>query len=186
LIITVVGADKVHRQTVKLELITKHNEHIRDVNLTSNDTHGVHYTATFAPPSRPFKLKIKGITTNSNPFERISHNILEPKTVLLGVFYCRTENTIRRGGVSTTVFRLHNPAHVDKAIVIKVRDRQGFARPIRRASRTIRRGRMGYFSVSFKAPTDTAVGTSDTATIIVTVNNGTETLIETIQLVVIS
>lgn len=121
-----------------------------------------------------------------NPFERISHYIIEPKSVLLGLFYCQTENTIKRGGKSTTVFRLYNAARVDKDLVIKVRDKRGFVQlPIRRARRRIRRGRMGFFSVSFRAPRNATIGTDNTATVIVLVNNGEEKLIETIQLNVI-
>ncbi|XP_031568657.1 von Willebrand factor A domain-containing protein 7-like [Actinia tenebrosa] len=185
LFINVVGAGTINRHTLKLELITEHNQHIQNVNLTSNDTDGKRYIATFLPPTRPLKLKIKGITKHGNPFERISHYIIQPKSVLLGLFFCKTENTIKRGGKSTTVFRLYNAAPVDKDLVIKVRDKRGFAQPLRRTRRRIRRGRMGFFSVSFRAPTNVAIGTDNTATVIVLVNNGEEKLIETIQMNVI-
>ncbi|XP_031568684.1 von Willebrand factor A domain-containing protein 7-like isoform X4 [Actinia tenebrosa] len=183
-VITLAGNEKTRKNSVVLELITKYGKHIRDLQLTP-DSRGVRYTATFTPPSRPFKLKIKGTTKRGNPFERISRSIVEPKHVQLRVLHSANDFTLRRGTSSTVTFHLYNSANVNKRVKINVKDRLGYARINGLKVRTIRRGRWAFFSVLFRTPMSAAIGTCDTAFISVSVNNGAEIVSQPVQLIVI-
>jgi hypothetical protein len=182
--LTVAGAEKIRKNTVVLELITKYGKHIRDIQLTP-DRRGVHYIATFTPPSRPFKLKIKGTTKSGNPFERISRSIVEPKSIQLRVLHSSDDFTLHKGKTSTITFHLFNAANVNKVVNIRVKDRLGYARVLRNVRR-IRRGRAAFFRVSFTTPLSAAPGTCDTAVVTVSVNNGAERVSQPVQLIVVS
>ncbi|KAK3730533.1 hypothetical protein QZH41_017240 [Actinostola sp. cb2023] len=134
LVLTMAGYHKVQKNTVVLELITKYGEHIRDVSLTP-DNKGMRYVATFTPPSRAFKLKLKGTTKAGNAFERISRNIIEPKHVLLRVLRSDKDFTLRRNQTSTVTFHLFNAAASDK-LEIDVKDRLGYVAKPQKSRRT--------------------------------------------------
>ncbi|KAK3730532.1 hypothetical protein QZH41_017239 [Actinostola sp. cb2023] len=185
LVLTMAGFHKVQKNTVVLELITKYGEHIRDVSLTP-DNQGMRYVATFTPPSRPFKLKIKGTTKAGNAFERISRNIIEPKHVLLRVFRSNKDFTLRRGQTSTVTFHLFNAAAANKVVNIQVKDRLGYVAALRRSTRTVRAGRWAFFGVSFATPSSAAVGVGDTVVASISVNNGAERSALPVQLIVVA
>lgn len=181
-IIMLAGANKIRKDTVVLELITRHGDHIRDVTLTP-DSEGVRYTATLTSPSSPFKLKIKGTTKSGNPFERISRGVEEPKSIQLRIFYSGDEFTLKRGEISTVTFRLYNSARVNKRINIEVKDTLGFAGNPRRNNRTLRKGRRAFFRIEFTTPRNATVGAKDTA--LVSVNSGAERISLPVQLLVV-
>jgi hypothetical protein len=183
-ILTIAGANKIRKNPVVLELITKHGEHIRDIQLTP-DSRGVHYIANFTPPSRPFKLKIKGTTKSGNPFERISRSIVEPKYIQLRVLHSDNDFTLRRGKTSNVTFHLLNSANVNKVVNIRVKDRLGCAR-IERNTLTVRKEWQAFFSVSFKTPMSATVGAGNTAFVSVSVVNSTEIVSQPVQLIVIA
>ncbi|XP_031568688.1 uncharacterized protein LOC116303307 isoform X2 [Actinia tenebrosa] len=184
LVLTVAGAEKIRKNSVVLELITKYGKHIQDIQLTP-DSRGVRYTATFTPPSRPFKLKIKGTTNSGNQFERVSRNIVEPKSIQLRVLHSSNDFTLRRGTSSTVTFHLYNAANVNKVVNIRVKDRLGYAR-VQGNVRTVRRGRATFFRITFTTPAGANIGTSDTAVVSLSVNNGAERLSQPLQLIVVA
>ena len=182
------GYHKVQKNTVVLELITKYGEHIRDVSLTP-DNQGMRYVATFTPPSRSFKLKLKGTTKAGNAFERISRNVIEPKHVLLRVLRSDKDFTLRRNQTSTVTFHLFNAAASDK-LEIDVKDRLGYvAKPQKsRRTRIVRKGRWAFYRVLFRTPLNAQIGASETAMVSVSFNSGAGRVIvmEPVQMIVVA
>ncbi|XP_048581792.1 von Willebrand factor A domain-containing protein 7 [Nematostella vectensis] len=183
LVITVAGADKVNRETVTLELINKQGGHVRDVPLRSVDAAGVRYLAIFTPPSTSYKLKLKGSTKTGRDFERVSRNIVEPKSMLLRILDSVTDFTISPGRRTSIMFQMFSAAPSRKTIEVSVIDKKKIGR-VSRSTRTITPGRSIFIPISFLAPRGTPVGETITAVVTVTVEGTGERVSQAVQLIV--
>ncbi|EDO33717.1 predicted protein [Nematostella vectensis] len=183
LVITVAGADKVNRETVTLELINKQGGHVRDVPLRSVDAAGVRYLAIFTPPSTSYKLKLKGSTKTGRDFERVSRNIVEPKSMLLRILDSVTDFTISPGRRTSIMFQMFSAAPSRKTIKVSVIDKKKIG-SVSRSTRTITPGRSIFIPISFLAPRGTPVGETNTAVVTVTVEGTGERVSQAVQLIV--
>ena len=90
-ILTVAGANKIHKKSLSLDLMSMDDRRLGTAAVTPHGSSGAHFSATFSPPSAPFKLKFKGMTKKGYSFERLSRNAVHPSHALIRVLYVRNE-----------------------------------------------------------------------------------------------
>ncbi|XP_067023629.1 hemicentin-2-like [Acropora muricata] len=155
LVITLAGSEKVDNSSLRLQLITKDGDHIRDATLQSRD--GVHFTTSVIPSARVFKLKLRGNTRSGTPFQRISSQIIEPTKVLLRVWSASNDYTLPHNGITFVHFLLCNHGHSER-FQVTVRDRLGYLVTRRIGNRIARRNSCPILAVLARATRTEDIG----------------------------
>ena len=156
-IITVAGAEKINKTSLSLDLMSMNGRRLRTAPVIPGGTGDAHFSASFDPPSVPFRLKLRGTTKKGHIFERYSRNIVHPSHALIRVLYARNEFTIPARGSGYVLFVIHNNGPTE-IFDIKITDRLKLVHQLRRSSFTVRQGRRSYISVTFKAPSSAVRG----------------------------
>jgi len=139
IILTVAGANKINKTSLILDLMSMDERHLGRAAVTPHGTNSAHFSATFTPPSAPFKLKLMGMTKKGYSFERISHNVVYPSHVLIRDLYAKNEYTVPAGGGGFVMFVVYNTG-ATHIFDIKVKDRLKYVAHLRRTSITVRQG----------------------------------------------
>lgn len=118
-------------------------------------------TASFQPPSVPFKLRLRGLTASGFPFERISRKVIRAKSTIIRMVYNRNYLTLPRGRARLPVrFAIHNngpTTHFDYRLSTTVAG-VTIAQP--RTSRfPVSSGKYRYFSARITVPSRLSPGT---------------------------
>lgn len=183
-ILTVAGADKISKTSLSLDLMSMDERRLGTAAVTPHGSSGAHFSATFTPPSAPFKLKLKGMTKKGYSFERNSHKTVHPSHALIRVLYARNEYTIPAGGSGFVMFVVYNTGATE-IFDIKVKDRLKYVAHLRRTSITVRQGRKSFFSVTFKAPSSAPRGGSDEVLATITGRTSKKTVGHVVRLMVV-
>ena len=127
-------------------------------------------TATFNPPSKPFRFRLTGHTIGGYPFKRVSREIIKAKHILLRSVYSNNYFSIRRNPHrpvrTSSVFSLHNSGR-SQIFEIKVFSTlTGVKTSLSRANIRVRRNRRAYFRVVFSVDPKVALGQSTTVLVI--------------------
>ena len=152
--------------------------------VTPHGTSGAHFSASFTPPSEPFKLKLKGTTKKGYAFVRNSHTTVHPSHALIRVLYARNEYTIPAGGSGFVMFVVYNTGPTE-IFDIKVKDRLKYVAHLRRTHITVRQGRKSFFSATFKVPSSAARGGSDEVLATITGRTSKKTVGHVVRLMVV-
>ena len=183
-ILTVAGANKINSKSLSLDLMSMDGRRLGTTTVTPHGTSGAHFSASFTPPSAPFKLKLKGKTKKGFTFERNSHNTVRPSHALIRVLYARNEYTIPAGGRGFVMFVVYNTGSTE-TFDIKVKDRLKYVARLRRTAITVRKGRKSFFSFTFKAPSSAARGGSDEVLATITGRTSKKTVGHVVRLMVV-
>lgn len=149
-IITVAGAEKINKNALHLDWTNNEGKRFGTVPLVPRGKGSAHFSASFTPPSSPFKLKLRGKTKRGYSLERSSRRIVHPSHALIRVLYAKNEFTVPAGGRGFVLFVVYNTGPTEK-FDIKIKNTMGFVHNLRRSSILVRRGRKSYFSVTFRA-----------------------------------
>lgn len=149
-IITVAGAEKINKNALHLDWTNNEGKRFGTVPLVPRGKGSAHFSASFTPPSSPFKLKLRGKTKRGYSLERSSRRIVHPSHALIRVLYAKNEFTVPAGGRGFVLFVVYNTGPTEK-FDIKIKNTMGFVHYLRRSSILVRRGRKSYFSVTFRA-----------------------------------
>lgn len=137
-IVTLTGADKIQTSSLRLSLIDKNGNLIREADsFTPQGKSGVHFLATMSPPTGPFKLLLKGKTKGGYPFKRNSRTVIEAKSAVLTLLYTKHDQTIPAGGTSYAFLILHNSGKTTERFTITATDNLGVVYSFTR-SKTVR------------------------------------------------
>jgi len=183
-ILTVAGANTINKNSLSLDLISMDGRRLGTAAVTPHGSSGAHFSATFTPPSAPFKLKLKGMTKKGYSFERLSHNAVHPSHALIRVLYARNEYTIPAGGSGFVLFLVYNTGATE-IFDIKVKDHLKYAAHLRRSYITVRQGRKSFFFVTFKAPSSAPRGGSDEVLATITGRTSKKTVGHVVRLMVV-
>lgn len=118
-------------------------------------------TASFQPPSVPFKLRLRGLTASGFPFERISRNVIRAKSTIIRMVYNRNYLTLPSGRARIPVrFAIHNngpTTHFDYRLTSTV---PGITITQPRRSRfAVSSGKYRYFSARITVSSSLSSGT---------------------------
>lgn len=183
-ILTVAGANKINSGSLSLDLMSMYGRRLSTAYVTPHGTSGVHFSASFTPPSEPFKLKLRGTTKKRNAFERNSHNTVHPSHSLIRVLYARNEYTIPAGGTGFVMFVVHNTGPTE-IFDINIKDRLKFVARLRRNFITVRQGRTSFFSAIFRAPSSATRGENDEVLATITGRTSGKTVGHVVKLMVV-
>jgi len=183
-IITVAGAKTVNKKTLNLDFMSKDGKRLGTTTVTPRGTNGAHFSASFIPPSVPFKLKLRGKTQKGYSFERNSRNMVHPSHALIRVLYARNEFTIPAGRRGFVMFVVYNTGPTER-FDIKVKDRLKYVSRLRRSSITVRQGRKSFFSVFFQAPSSAERGKGDDVLATITGRTSKKTVGHVVRLMVV-
>lgn len=185
-LITVAGAEKVRPRSLRLEFITKYGNLISSHSLQSRGRRNVHYTSTFSAPSQSFRLKLLGTTKAGNAFERISRNIVTPKTVLLRVVHSRNQFTLPIGRTSFVLFEIINGLRTRETFAIKAKSRLGYILPMSRRIKAVRGGYRSHFSLRFRSTKRSDVGKTDIVMVSIKGRGSKAKSVQIVQLLVVN
>lgn len=183
-ILTVAGANKINKKSLSLDLMSMDEKRLIRAAVIPHGSSGAHFSASFTPPSEPFKLKLRGKTKKGYSFERNSHSTVHPSHALIRVLYARNEYTIPAGGSGFVMFVVYNTGPTE-IFDIKVKDRLKYVAHLRRTSITVRQGRKSFFSVTFKAPSSAPRGGSDEVLATITGRTSKKTVGHVVRLMVV-
>ena len=164
--------------------MSKAGNRLGTTTVTSHGTSGAHFSASFIPPSVPFKLKLRGKTEKGYSFERNSRNIVHPSHALIRVLYARNEFTIPAGKSGFVMFLVYNTGPTE-VFDIKIKDRLNYVHRLLRSSITVRQGRKSFFSVSFRAPSSAKRGKGDEVLATITGRTSKKTVGHVVRLMVV-
>ena len=183
-IITVAGAEKINKNALHLDLMNSKGKRLGTVNLTPRGKGGAHFSASFTPPSVPFKLNLKGKTKKGYSLQRSSHNIVHPSHALIRVLYARNEFTVPARGSGYVLFVVYNTGPTEK-FDVKIKESAGFVHYLRRSSILVRRGRKSYVSVTFKAASSAKRGKGGEVLATITGQTSKKTVGQVVRLMVV-
>ena len=146
-------------------------------------TSGAHFSASFTPPSVDFKLMLKEKTKKGNQFERNSHSVAKPSTLLIRVAYAKEECTVPAKGNGFVMFIVHNNGPTE-VFDIHAKDTEKLQSTLTRSTITVRKGRTSFFSVSFKAKSPASPGGTDAVRVTVTGKTSKTTANQVVTLMV--
>lgn len=147
-------------------------------------TKGVHFSASFIPPTVAFMLKVKGKTKTGRVFERYGRNTVYPSHALIRVQYARNEYTVPAGGSGFVMFVAYNNGRTE-SFAISVKDHLKFAVPLRRSTITVHKDRKRFFSVRFKAPRSATRGAQNDVLVTITGRTSKTTAGHAVRLMVV-
>ena len=163
----VTEAAKIDGSSLAIVLLSTDGKPLGTAPVKPVGTSGAHFSASFTPPSVPFRLMLKGKTKKGNQFERNSHTVAKPSTVLVRVLYAKEEYTVPAKGNGLVMFIVHNNGPTD-VFDIDVKDTEKFQTTLTRSTITVRKGRTSFFSVRFKAKSLASPGGTDAVLVTVT------------------
>lgn len=102
-------ADKVQSSSLYLNILKEDGSILRTASVRpAGTTSGAHFLATFATPSAPFKLQLRGKTKKNFDFERNSKNTIQPSPVMVKAIYSESEFTIPKHTSESIMFFVFN------------------------------------------------------------------------------
>lgn len=163
----VTEAEKLDGASLAVTLLSMDGKPLGTASVKPVGTSGAHFSASFTPPSVPFRLMLKGKTKRGNKFQRNSHTVAKPSNVLIRVSYAKEEYTVPAKGNGFVMFIVHNNGPTE-VFEIDVKDTERFHPTLTRSTITVRKGRKSFFSVSFKAKSPASPGGADAVLVTVT------------------
>lgn len=166
-VLIITEAEKIDVMSLVVDLLSRDGNSLGMASAKPVGTSGAHFSASFTPPSVPFRLVLKGKTKKGNRFERNSHSIVNPSNVLIRVLYAKEEYTVPSKGNGYVMFIVYNngPSEV---FDVHVRNTTRFTASIVRPTITVRKGRTSFFSVSFTAKRPASPGSTDAVLVTIT------------------
>ena len=185
-ILTVAGSNKINSRSLTLDLMSMDGRRLSTTTVTPQGSSGAHFSASFTPPSAPFKLKLRGTTKEGNSFERKSHNTVHPSHVLIRVVWASNDYTIPTTGISWKIvsFTVHNrgPGDVFDVQVknLKFVSPHNFPKSI-----PVFQGSEYFFSVEFTPPSSSARGENEVMLLTLTGRTSGKTFRKFVRLMII-
>ncbi|KAL9985054.1 hypothetical protein ACROYT_G007411, partial [Oculina patagonica] len=153
-ILIVRATDKIRSTSLILEILSKDDKVLSNTTVTPIGTSGAHFMASFATPTVPFKLKLRGKTKKNFNFERNSANIVHPSRVLVRVLYARSEFTVPIRGRGLVIFFVYNTDSTE-IFKFKVEDSSTFDATVLRPQVRVYKNRSGFSQVHRNPKFDT-------------------------------
>ena len=107
-ILIVRQADKIQSSSLFLNILKEDGSVLRSASVRPAGTSGEHFLATFATPSAPFKLQLRGRTKKNFQFERSSETTVQPSHVTVKALYSRSEFTVPKYNNESIMFFVYN------------------------------------------------------------------------------
>ena len=108
-ILIVRHADKIQPSSLFLNILKEDGSVLRTASVRpTGTTSGAHFTATFATPSAPFKLQLRGRTKKNFKFERNSETTVQPSNVMVKALYSGSEFTVPKYNNESIMFFVYN------------------------------------------------------------------------------
>lgn len=86
-IVTVTGAEKLRPYSLRLDLIdVKRGGVLMTRTLRPRRRSKEHFLVSFRPPTKPFKLRLRGLTRAGKSFERTSRKTIKPLSAIVRVY----------------------------------------------------------------------------------------------------
>lgn len=164
--------------------MSKKGKRLGTVQLIPRGKRSAHFSASFTPPSSPFKLKLRGKTKRGYSLERSSRSIVHPSHALIRVVYARNEFTVPAGGRGFVLFVVYNTGRTER-FDIKIKNTMGFVHYLRRSSIFVRQGRKNYFSVTFRAASSAKRGKGGEVLATITGQTSKKTVGQVVRLMVV-
>ena len=102
-------ADKIQLSSLYLNILKEDGSVLRTASIRPAGTSSkAHYSATFATPSAPFKLQLRGKTKKNFDFERNSKITIQPSHVMVKAIYSESEFTIPKHTNESITFFVYN------------------------------------------------------------------------------
>ena len=102
-------ADKIQSSSLYLNILKEDGGVLRTASVRpAGTTSGAHFTATFATPSAPFKLQLRGKTKKHFDFERNSKIAIQPSHVMVKAIYSGGEFTVPKHTNESVMFLVYN------------------------------------------------------------------------------
>ena len=163
-------ADKIQLSSLYLNILKEDGSVLRTASVRPAGTRSkAHYSATFATPSAPFKLQLRGKTKKNFDFERNSKSTIQPSHVIVKAIYSESEFTIPKHTSESITFFVYN-AGLTEMFDVSVDDTSVFNARYQR-SRLVYQDRLAIIYVYFTASPLAAPGT--TRGVLVTVTGRT-------------
>lgn len=166
-ILIVRKADKLQAKSLSLAIVKEDGKVINTAPVRAVGKSGTHFSATFATPSVPFKLQLRGKTRKNFDFERNSQSTVNPSHVVLRVLYARNEFTVPKSGYEFAVFFVYNTGAAE-VFDFKVVNTAAVKAPLPIKPKIIKRNRLAFFTVSFTATSLAVPGATDNMLVTVT------------------
>lgn len=161
-------ADKVQAASLNLDILTEDgSEVLQTATIRAVGKGGAHFAASFATPTVPFKLQLRGKTKKNFDFERNSQSIVRPSHVVVRVLYARNELTVAKSGYEFAMFFAYNTG-ADEKFEFKIKDTSNFKAQYSRSSVRIYQNRLVFFPVRFTATPSAVSGTAENVLVTVT------------------
>ncbi|XP_028399048.1 hemicentin-1-like [Dendronephthya gigantea] len=126
--ITVSGASKIRKSSLLVDVIDiAGNTLVTNKKLTEAGKSGIRFIFNFVPPNKPFKLLLKGKTTGSKNFQRISRHVDSSKPLVIKEFYTSKHYTIPQKGSTFVILYLFNGLGRQKTYNVSFKTREGYA-----------------------------------------------------------
>ena len=127
-IITVTGVERIQTNTLKLDVIDDTSGRtLQTLTLKPRTRSKAHFTVSFTPPSKPFKLHMKGRTLAGNAFERSSKKIVKPLTAIVRVYKAMNgQLALPRGRRMYVIMKIFNYGPTEK-FDVSINDPLGYS-----------------------------------------------------------
>ena len=160
-------ADKVQSSSLYLNILKEDGSVLRTASVRPAGTRsGAHFSATFATPSAPFKLQLRGKTKKNFDFERNSKITIQPSYVMVRAIYSGSEFTVPKHTNESVMFLVYNTG-VTEMFDVSVEGTTVFNAHYQR-SHLFYQDRLAFIDVYFAASPLAAPGTAEGVLVTVT------------------
>ena len=160
-------ADKIQSSSLYLNILKEDGSVLRKASVRpAGTTSGAHFSATFATPSAPFKLQLRGKTKKNFDFERNSKITIQPSHVTVKAIYSGSEFTVPKHTNESVIFLVYNTG-VTEMFDVSVEGTSVFNAHYQR-SHFVYKDRLAFIDVYFSASPLAAPGTAEGVLVTVT------------------
>ena len=160
-------AGKIQSSSLYLNILKEDGSVLRTASVRpAGTTSGAHFTATFATPSAPFKLQLRGKTKKNFDFERNSKITIQPSHVIVKAIYSASEFTVPKHTSESVMFLVYNTG-VTEMFDVSVEGTSVFNAHYQR-SHFVYKDRLAFIDVYFSASPLVAPGTAEGVLVTVT------------------
>jgi len=159
-ILIVRASHRIRSTSLSLVILSKNGAVLNTTSVSPVGTSGAHFSASFATPTVPFRLKLRGRTKKNFDFERSSHNIVHPSHTLIRVRYASHEFTVPIRGSSMVMFLVYNTGSTEM-FDLKVQESSIFTASMLMSAVRVHQNRSSFLIVRFSAKSTATSGTAD-------------------------
>ena len=125
--LTVSGASKIQKSSLLVDIIdVAGNTLMANKKPTAVGKSGIRFTLDLVPPTKAFKLMLKGKTNAGKKFQRISRHVDSSKPLVVKEYYTYRHYTIPQKGSTTILLYLFNGLSAEKFYDVSFKTKKGY------------------------------------------------------------